>query len=327
MKEQELRLALAIQKPSDDPSKPNMGNETMALLKAGGISFNFKPRVDDAPTSIPGLDILVKKNGEITGTVASGEADLGIVGLDMYLENQDDPKATTIRNLGFSRCTLKLGVPYGSSLRNPCNLAGLVIATSYPNTTAKFFERYLNTKVIISPRLGGEEGVVKRGFAQGCVVISDSGLSFKANGLKPVCNVLKSEAILIANSNLSEKRGSERIVWRALRAIMTGIWKTQYTLLEANFINPLTDKVLAKLPAAKSPTVSSLQSGGQAVRMLIPIRTINSSLNKLYAAGASEVIELQVKSVYPNLNTQEVNLMMRMVYGDEWKIPDPPYSI
>lgn len=321
------KLALAIQKPNGE-SDPNMGDESVALLKTGGLKFAFKPRVDDAPTNIPGLDIVKMRNGDLVKAVCQGEVDLVIAGSDMYKEYSGQPKAILLNALGFSYCTLKLGIKKDFDFQDPRSLAGLRVATSYPNVTAEFFGKTgWNTDVNINPYLGGEEGVVKRGNAEACVVISDTGNSFEANGLKPAWIVLESQALLIANSRLSEKRGSEQIVWRALRAIMTGIWKTQYTMIEANFKIPLTNEALETLPALESPTVSSLQSGGQAIRSLVPIRNLEESLNRLYAAGASEVVTLEVKSVYPNLNDPEVTRMMRAIYGNNWHLPYPPYSV
>lgn len=63
--EQEQRLALVIQKPNGEPN-PNMGDESMALLKAGGISFTFQARVDDTSTNIPGLDVIRMRNVDLT---------------------------------------------------------------------------------------------------------------------------------------------------------------------------------------------------------------------------------------------------------------------
>lgn len=319
----EQRVALAIQKPD---GRPNMGDESLALLKAGGISCTFRPRVDDAPSNIPGLDIVVMRNGDIAGAVARKEADLGIVGLDMYEEYRTGPRAIIVKNLGFGRCVLKLGVKADFVFTNPSNLEGLRVATSYVNLTADLFKAYA-TAVQIQAYGGGEEGFVKRGYADACVVISDTGTSLEANGQKPAWDVLESQAILIANPMLSEKRGSERIVWRALRAIMTGLWRTQYTMLEANFLKPLTDEVLATLPALESPTVSPLQSGGQATRSLAPIGDLEQSLARLYAAGATEVVALEVRAVYPNIDDPEITRMMRVIYGQDWQLLNPPYLL
>lgn len=316
----EQRLALAIDKPADNLIKPNLGDESVALLKAGGFQFSFMPRVDDAQTNILGLDIVKMNNGDLAKAVCKGEVDLAIVGLDRYQEYSGQPKAIILKTLGFSLCTLKLGVKKDFDFKDPKSLAGLRVATSYPNITTDFFRSCWNTQIDIRPYLGGEENVVKRGKAEACVVISETGTSLEANGLKPVSVIFESQAALLANSELSN-RGSEKIIWKTLKAIMTGLWKTQFTMLEANFLEPLTDEVLATLPSAKSPTISLLQSGGQAIRSLVPIRNLQESLTKLYAAGASEVVRLQVESVYPNLDDTEVTRMMRVIYGPNWNFP------
>lgn len=315
MAELKPELTLAIQKPNDSP-RQNLGDESAALLKAGGILFSFRNRVDDAPTNIPGLSVVRMKNADLAEAVAEGEVDLGIIGLDIYTEH---PGATILKPLGFSCCTLKLGVKKDFNFRDPSDIANLRIATSYPYITARFFHDW-QTPVDIREYRGGEEGVVKRGKADACVVISDSGDTLEANKLKAVWDIFESQATLMASPFLPEKRGSERIIWEALRRIMTGLWKTQYTMLEANFLSPLSDDVLATLPSAKSPTVLSLQSGGQATRSLVPVSKLKDSLGQLYAAGASEVVALEVRSVYPNLDDPEVTRMMKVIYGQDWQL-------
>lgn len=322
----EQRLALAMQKPNGEP-KPNMGDESLALLKAGGISCTFSPRVDDAPTSIPGLDLIVMRNGDIAGAVARGEADLGIVGLDMYEEYPGLPKAVNLKELGFGRCVLKLGVRDSFNYQYPASLANLLVATSYPNLTAQFFNSR-NTKIRIKAYQGGEETVVRRGFAEACVVISDSGTSFTVNGLKPAWNVLESQAMLIANPGLSEKKGSEQIIWKTLRAIMTGIWQTQYTLLKFNYPEINEPEIMAQTAARESPTKMPLDTKGwKAAETLMPIGSRQEVETNLLGLGAKDLVYTTVERMVPNLDDVEVTRMMRVIYGQDWQLPNPPYLL
>lgn len=322
----EQNLALAIQKPNGDP-KPNLGDESMALLRAGGLLFTFKPRVDDAPTNIPGLEIIKLKNADLAKAVAEGEADLGIVGLDMYQEFQGVSKASILKPLSYSRCTVKLGVKSDLKFRDPQDLANLRIATSYVNVASAFFRDW-GTEVEIRPYQGGEEGIVKRGFAEACVVISDSGTSFTVNGLKPAWDVLESQAMLIANPRLLEKKGSEQIVWRALRTIMTGLWKTQYTLLKFNYPESLESAIMGKTPARESPTKTPLdKKGWKAAETLMPIANREEIETNLLNLGAQDLVYAEVERLVPNLDDPEVNRMMRVIYEQSWKLPSPHLSV
>lgn len=319
----EQQIALAIQKPN---GKPNLGDESEALLKAGELEFSFKPRVDDALTNIPGLEIVRMKNADLIKSVCEGDVDLAIAGMDMYQEYTKSPKALILNSLGIGTCKLKLGVRQDFEFKDPTSLAGLRVATSYPKETADFFKCW-ETEVTVRERAGGEETFVKRGKAEACVVISDTGNSLTANGLTLVWPVSETQAFLFANSEINEKRGSERIMWNTLRAITTGVWNTQYTMLEANFPKKLTEEMVATLPSAGSPTISALESGGQAIRSLVPVKTLKESRDKYYAAGASKLVRLKVESVYPDLDDPEINRMMRAIYGEDWKLSHPPYSV
>lgn len=319
MAEQEPSIALAIQRPETVNGVPNMGEESLALIKAGGISVTFNRRVDDAPTNIPGLYIIRMRNGDLARTAAVGEADLVIVGRDMYEEYPGDPRAIVLKPLGFSRCTLKLAVEEGFDFTQPKDLAGLTIATSYINVTGAFFEKE-GVNVKIRHYQGGEEGVVKRGDAQACLLISNTGDSLTLNGLKPVYNVLESEAMLIANPNLSEKRGSEQIVWRALRAIMTGVWQTQYTLLKFNYPDDKEEEIMKQTPARESPTKTPLdEKGWKAAETLMPIGSRDDVETNLLGLGAKDLFYTNVTKMIPNLDDAEVTRMMRAIYGDDWQ--------
>lgn len=319
MAEQEQSLAIGIQKPEIVDGIPNMGEESVVLLKSGGIAFTFRRRVDDTPTSIPGLDILKMRNGDLSRAAAEEEADLVIVGLDMYQEYQGNPRAIILKPLGFSRCTLKLGVKEEFNFTNPKDLAGLRVATSYGNVTAAFFRDW-DTEVEIRRYFGGEEDVVKRGKAQACVVISNSGDSFTLNGLKPVWNVLESQAMLIANPKLLEKRGSEQIVWRTLRAIMTGIWQTQYTLLKFNYPESVEAQIMDQTPSRESPTKMPLDAKGwKAAETLMPIIDRETVEVKLLGLGARDLVYTTVERMVPNLDDLEVTRMMRAIYGESWQ--------
>lgn len=324
----EQQIILAIQKPSDNPQKPNMGDESVTFLQNGGLSFTFESRIDDTSVkNIKGLRILQMKNADLARAVGEGEADFAILGLDMNQESSRQQRAIILQPLGFSNCSLNLCVREEADFVDPANLAGLRIATSYVNITQDFFRRIVGVNVIIRPYQGGEEGAVKRGTADACVVISEKGTSVEKNDLRILKKILDSEATLFANPDISEKKGSERIAWRFFRSVMTGLWKTQYTLLKANFRRPLTDEALAILPCAESPTILSLQSGGQAVELLVPINGLTQLVDELQNKGASSVVTVDKVTRYPDLNDSSVTRMMRAIYGNTWNPPVPHFSI
>ena len=57
-------------------------------------------------------------------------------------------------------------------------------------------------------------------------------------------------------------------------------------------------EVLEVVPAAKSPTVSSLQDGGYAVSVVEKAR-VNTLIPLLKARGATDILELPISKIVP----------------------------
>ena len=102
-------LRLAVQ------SKGRLYEDTMALLGEADIKVSKSVRgllveAKDFP-----MEVLFLRDDDIPQTVASGVADLGIVGENEFLERGE--RADIVRRLGFSRCRLSLAVPKSEDYR------------------------------------------------------------------------------------------------------------------------------------------------------------------------------------------------------------------
>ncbi len=320
----EKKLAIAIQKPT---GKTNLGDETAALLQAGSLKWKLPNRVDDGPTNIEGLDIILMRNGDITRAVAEGEADLGVVGLDKYGEYSYGTPPLVLKELGFSFCSLKLGVRNDIPYLQPESLAGLTIATSYPIGTRRFFGSF-GIDVNIRKYDGGAETAVKRGWAQACIEASDTGMSMIVNNIRPVADVLSSQAVLIANPDLPNIRGSQAIVWRTLRAVMTGVWNTQYRVLKFDFPENQEREIMNDIPTRESPTKMPLEKEGwSAAETLIPKASENETIERLLLLGARAIFINPIERLIPDLDDPETTRMMKIIYGESWRLPIPPFAI
>lgn len=317
-----------------------MGDETEAILRAGGLKFRRTSRVDFAPTNIPGLFIWDKKNGDLAEAVAREEAVLAILGQDKLEEYGGLNFPVILKELGFSRCVLKIGVTSRNEFgedstreyQKPEDLIGKTIVTSYPRGTARWLDKnnipWVITNGIEVPdnvaRIikvdGGEESRVNWGSAQACVMISDTGNSLMANEVGPIDDVLESQAVLVANPNLRNIRGSEAIIWRALRIVMTELWQTQYTLLKFNYPELAETQIMEQTPARESPTKMPLDAiGWKAAETLIPIRSQAEVETNLLELGARDLVYTTVERMVPNLDDPEVTRMMRAIYGETWQ--------
>lgn len=304
------RLNLSILKDG------KMGDESRTLLGEAGFNFKFIPRVDIADgTNFP-LRLRLQRNAVIGADLLQGLSDLAILGLDMAEEA--DPRLIRLMPLGLAGCRLYLGVRNDVPYESPQDLEGLRVATSYTTRAEKYF-RQENVNVQIIPRPGGEETFVLEGNAESCIVISETGTSFKENKITARELLLESEAYLLASPNLREK-GSERIVEQFLRRIVSVIRGRFYTGIVMNAPQGVLDNVVNFLPSAESPTIAKLEKEGWfAVSSLIPKTVFWDLVFKLQEAGAKDIYEQTIKKVAPNTNDPEVTRMMRAIYRETWQ--------
>lgn len=240
-------LRIAVQ------SKGRLYEDTMALLAEADIKVrkserSLLVRANDFP-----IEILYLRDDDIPQTVASGVADLGIVGENEFLERGEN--ADIVKRLDFSKCRLSLAIPKAADYNGPQWFEGKTIATSYPNILRKYLSDngiQANIHVIT----GSVEIAPGIGLADAIFDIVSSGSTLITNNLKEVEIVVKSEALLIATPNLSEEKKEvlNELLFR-LHAVMEADHK-KYVMMNAPVEK--IDDIVAVLPGIKSPTIMPL---------------------------------------------------------------------
>lgn len=240
-------LRIAVQ------SRGRLYEDTMALLSEADIKVrkserSLLVRANDFP-----IEILYLRDDDIPQTVAGGVADLGIVGENEYLERAEDVKV--LQRLDFSKCRLSLAIPKAEEYTGPEWFNGKTIATSYPNILKKYLKDN-NIQADIHIITGSVEISPGIGLADAIFDIVSSGSTLITNNLKEVEVVVNSEALLIANPNLSEDKMEvlNELLFR-LQAVKDAEHK-KYVMMNVP-INKVDD-ILAVLPGIKSPTVMPL---------------------------------------------------------------------
>ena len=240
-------LRIAVQ------SKGRLYEDTMALLAEADIKVrkserSLLVRANDFP-----IEILYLRDDDIPQTVASGVADLGIVGENEYLERGEN--AEIIKRLDFSKCRLSLAIPKAAEYTGPKWFEGKTIATSYPNILKKFLDEN-NISANIHVITGSVEIAPGISLADAIFDIVSSGSTLITNNLKEVEIVVKSEALLIATPNLSDDKKEilNDLLFR-LHAVMEADHK-KYVMMNAPIDK--IDDIVSVLPGIKSPTIMPL---------------------------------------------------------------------
>ncbi len=280
-------LRIAVQ------SKGRLFEETMELLREAGIKLNNIKRTLLIPAKDFPVEILFLRDDDIPQAVATGVADVGVVGENEYMEK--DEAADIIKRLGFSKCRLSLAIPKDEEYKGVQWFEGRKIATSYPHILNKYLEKQrieseihiITGSVEISPSIGLSDAIFD---------IVSSGGTLVSNRLKEVEVVMQSEALLIATKDLSQEKKDilDELIFR-IEAVQSAEGK-KYVLLNAP--EDKLDEIFDILPGMRSPTVTPLATKGWcSVQSVIEDKRFWEVITKLKASGAEGIIVLPIEKM------------------------------
>lgn len=280
-------LRIAVQ------SKGRLYEDTMALLAEAGIKVSSSKRTLLVQSPNFPIEVLYLRDDDIPQSVATGVADIGIVGENEFVERGED--ADIVRRLGFSRCRLSLAVPKQAGYDGLRWFEGRKIATSYPNILRSFMERngiradihVITGSVEISPGIGLSDAIFD---------IVSSGSTLVSNNLSEVEVVMKSEALLIGHRSMDEGKREilDELLFR-IEAVKSAEDK-KYVLM--NVPSERVDEVVAVLPGAKSPTVMPLaQEGWSSVHTVLDEKCFWDIISRLKELGAQGILVMPVEKM------------------------------
>ena len=280
-------LRIAVQ------SKGRLYDETMKLLDEAGIKLENAKRILLVSAKDFPVEVLFLRDDDIPESVANGVADVGIVGENEYVEKGSD--AGVIRRLGFSRCRLSLAIPKDEDYSGLEWFNGKTIATSYPGILSRFLsDNKLNAEIHVIT--GSVEIAPGIGLADAIFDIVSSGSTLVSNRLKEVEVVMRSEALLLGNKNLSvEKRAIlDELLFR-FEAIQVADGK-KYILLNAP--KEKLNEIVEVLPGMRSPTITPLADDKWvSVQSVIAEKHFWEIIGKLKSLGAEGILVLPIEKM------------------------------
>ena len=274
-------------------SKGRLYEDTMNLLKEAGIKVSASKRTLLVQASNFPLEVLYLRDDDIPKTVASGVADLGVVGENEFVEKKEN--ADVVKRLGFSKCRLSLAIPKSIQYEDVSWFEGKKIATSYPEILKKFMEeKGINIDVhVIQGSVEIAPGIC---LADGIFDIVSSGSTLVSNNLKEVEVVMKSEAILIANKSLDDQKKTilEDLLFR-IEAVKVADDK-KYVLMNAPTDN--VKDIIKVLPGIKSPTVMPLATDGwSSIHTVLDEKRFWEIIGQLKHLGAEGILVLPIEKM------------------------------
>lgn len=280
-------LRIAVQ------SKGRLFDDTMNLLNEADIKISSSKRTLLVQSSNFPLEVLYLRDDDIPQSVATGVADIGIVGENEFAEKNEDARIVT--KLGFSKCRLSLAIPKNIDYNGIEWFNGRKIATSYPVILKNYLDNNgINAEIhVITGSVEISPGI---GLADGIFDIVSSGSTLVSNNLKEVEVVMKSEAVLIANKNLdADKRDIlDKMLFR-IEAVRNAEDK-KYVRMNAP--KDKLDEIISVLPGLKSPTVIPLaDSEWCSVHTVLDEKRFWEIIGKLKDLGAQGILVTPIEKM------------------------------
>ena len=240
-------LRIAVQ------SKGRLFEDTMNLLAEADIKISSSKRTLLVQSSNFPLEVLYLRDDDIPQSVASGVADIGVVGENEFVERGEE--ADIVSRLGFSRCRLSLAIPKDIEYPGLEWFNGKKIATSYPGILRHYMENH-GIKTDIHVITGSVEISPGIGLADAIFDIVSSGSTLVSNNLREVEVVMQSEALLIGNKQLDAEKRKTLDEMLFLFAAVRSAEDKKYVRMNAP--KSRLQDIIDVLPGLKSPTVIPL---------------------------------------------------------------------
>lgn len=264
------------------------------MLRGAGVEFRREPRLDVAVCVGLPITLIFLSASDIAKFVGEGNVDLGITGQDMVKENE--VQVHSILDLGFGKCKLCVQAPVVDKIEDVESLAGKRIATSFPNLTKSFFDKYdekLGVSTSIKYVSGSVEAACGLGLADAVVDLVETGTTMRAAGLEVVHDILNTQATLISNPKTEHKD----LIIKLQRRIEGYITATKYVMIMFNISNELMQEAIKVTPGKKSPTITSLECGNtKAVSSLVLKKEVSVKMDALHDVGATDILVLDLKN-------------------------------
>ena len=292
-------LRIAVQ------SKGRLFDDTMNLLAEADIKVSASKRTLLVQSSNFPLEVLYLRDDDIPQSVASGVADIGVVGENEFVErlrvgeSEDSgmhgEDADIVSRLGFSKCRLSLAIPKEIDYKGVEWFNGKKIATSYPGILKQFLDKN-GIKAEIHVITGSVEISPGIGLADGIFDIVSSGSTLVSNNLHEVEVVMQSEALLIGNKHLSaEKRAIlEQMLFR-FKAVKDAEDK-KYVRMNAP--KARLQEISDVLPGLKSPTIIPLADDEWcSVHTVLDQKQFWEIIGKLKEMGAQGILVTPIEKM------------------------------
>ena len=329
-----LRIAL--------PSNADWQEPTLDFLNSCGLPVervNSRRYTGHLP-SVPGAIVLFQRAADIPGQIEAGDAEVGLAGLDQYLETHPENGQGTllVERLGFRGADLVFAVPESwhqiTSADDLATLAQLYadggkplrVATKYPRLTEKYLKALNTDKFSIIVAGGTLEAAPAMGYADCIADITSSGNTLRENQLKTISGgtIVKSQACLFANRDLLSRDDDALAGVRILLELIEArLRASEFYSIIANIQGDSPSQIAGhiqshpEIAGIEGPTVSQVfskdgETGWYAVTMVVERDKVITAVDHIRGIGGNGIIVFPTTYVFEAKCTAYDNLLEQL---------------
>jgi ATP phosphoribosyltransferase len=287
-----LRIAL--------PNKGRLAEEALDLLERAGLTPDMASARALRADLGAAFTALFVRASDIPEFVADGAADLGITGSDLV--GEAGRPLETLARLGFGRCRLVVAARDGEWATPDALPDGVRIATSFPRTTARWFEAR-GQRIEVVPVSGAAEIAPHIGVADVIVDLVSTGSTLRVNGLRELATISEAEAVLVARVDPSGVPGAEadRRVGELVTALESVLRAAGKRYLMANVPRAALPELKRILPGLNGPTIVDVLNGGEqvAAHAVVDQADVYRTIADLKQLGAEGILVTRIERLMP----------------------------
>ncbi|SEL93255.1 ATP phosphoribosyltransferase (homohexameric) [Syntrophus gentianae] len=280
--------------------KGSLETKTVDLFKRAGWSISYDNRSYFPDVNDDELSCTLVRAQEMSRYVEDGTLDMGLTGKDWIIENGSD--VVEIQDLIYSKTSVKqarwvLVVREDSPLRTLEDLEGKRIATELRCFTERYFkERNINVHVEFS--WGATEAKVVEGLVDAIVEVTETGSTLRANNLKIIHELMRTNTVLIANREAWNDPWKRQKI-EQIRTLLNGSLQAMGKVgIKMNVSQQNLDRVIQLLPSLRAPTISNLYSADWlAIETILDANSVRDLIPLLQEVGAEGIIEYPLNKV------------------------------
>jgi ATP phosphoribosyltransferase len=280
--------------------KGSLETKTVDLFKRAGWNITYDSRSYFPDVDDDELSCTLVRAQEMSRYVEDGTLDMGLTGKDWIVENGSD--VVEIQDLIYSKTSVKqarwvLVVREDSPIRKIEDLEGKRISTELLRFSERYFkERNINVHVEFS--WGATEAKVVEGLVDAIVEVTETGSTIRANNLKIIHELMRTNTVLIANHAAWNDQWKRQKI-EQIRTLLNGSLQAMGKVgIKMNVAKKNLDGVIRLLPSLKAPTISNLYSTDWlAIETILNANSVRDLIPLLQEAGAEGIIEYPLNKV------------------------------